>query len=89
MHDACWSHTPNFECIRLVLEEVPDLLLIADKNGFTPLDYLPRDTWGEWNDFLERSRGILAPKYLRETLPEGATSMDGDTNTTNMADLHY
>jgi ankyrin repeat protein len=65
MHDACWTATPNFECIRLVLKEVPDLLLIADKRGFTPLVYLPRDTWGEWSDFLERNRDILAPKYLQ------------------------
>jgi hypothetical protein len=64
MHDACWTAAPNFECIRLVLKEVPDLLLVADKRGFTPLAYLPRDTWGEWSDFLERNRDILAPKYL-------------------------
>jgi hypothetical protein len=64
MHDACWTATPNFDCIRLVLKEAPDLLLVADKRGFTPLAYLPRDTWGEWSDFLERNRDILAPKYL-------------------------
>jgi hypothetical protein len=65
MHDACWAAAPNFDCIRLLLKEVPDLLLIADKRGFTPLAYLPRDTWGVWSDFLERNRDILAPKYLR------------------------
>ena len=65
MHDACWSAAPNFDCIRLVLKEVPDLLLIADKRGFTPLAYLPRDTWGVWSVFLERNRDILGPKYLR------------------------
>jgi hypothetical protein len=65
MHDACWTAAPNFECIRLVLEEVPDLLLIADKRGHTPLAYLPRDTWGEWSAFLTENRDILVPKYLR------------------------
>jgi hypothetical protein len=64
MHDACWTAAPNFECIRLVLQEVPDLLLIADKRGHTPLAYLPRDTWGEWSAFLNESRDILVPKYL-------------------------
>lgn len=65
MHDACWTGTPNFECIRQVLQSTPDLLLISDKRGFSPLAYVPRDTLGEWSTFLEESRDILVPKILR------------------------
>jgi ankyrin repeat protein len=61
LHDACWTAQPSFECIQLVLSILPQLLLVADKRGFTPLDYAPRDCHEEWETFL-RANVHLLPK---------------------------
>jgi hypothetical protein len=60
LHDACWTTTPNFRSIKRIIHECPDFLLIADNRSFTPLSYVPRDCWGEWNDFLESNPDLVA-----------------------------
>jgi hypothetical protein len=64
LHDLCFSMNPNFEAVRVLLRINPDLLRIADGRGFCPLNYIPRDTWGAWNDFLEESAALLNPLIL-------------------------
>jgi hypothetical protein len=64
LHDACWTSTPNFECISLILQEAPDFLFVSDNRNFTPLNYIPRDSWGEWNKFLNENTHLVAPKEL-------------------------
>jgi ankyrin repeat protein len=65
LHDACWAHTTNFELIDLILEECPDLLYIQDKRGSTPLSYLRRDKWTEWNTYLSnKSADVLKPRVI-------------------------
>lgn len=64
LHDAAWAHEPNFELVKLLLANCPDLLLIKDNRGFTPLSYAGRPCWKKWCDFLEENRHLLAPKTL-------------------------
>lgn len=64
LHDACWTTKPNFDCIAIILRDSPDMLLIADKRNFTPLDYIPKDAWAAWNDFLQDNQELLRPKVL-------------------------
>jgi len=64
LHDACWSKNPNFDLIKLLLNECPDLLLMKDGRGFTPLDYIPQILWGEWCKFLEENEDMLKPKFI-------------------------
>ena len=59
LHDACWTSTPNFACVRFILNKHPEFLFIADRRGFTPLQYAPNETWGEWGNFLEENREVL------------------------------
>lgn len=59
MHDACWTASPNFACVRTLVEQCPDFLLIKDKRGFTPLDYVPREIWPSWNEFLLMNQSLL------------------------------
>jgi Ankyrin repeats (3 copies) len=61
LHDACWTAQPSFACIAYTLSILPQLLLVADKRGFTPLDYAPRDCHEEWENFL-RANVDLLPK---------------------------
>lgn len=52
LHDACWQAEPNFELIEIVLDAEPDLLLLRDKRGNTALDYVRREHWGLWVQYL-------------------------------------
>lgn len=53
LHDACWSHKPNFDLIDLILRHCPDLLYIKDKRGFTPLHHVRRELWHRWNTYFK------------------------------------
>jgi len=66
--DACWTNQPNFDIIRLLLQKAPCLLFAPDKRGFLPLQYVPRECYEVWNDFLAgpqvSSRVRMAAQYL-------------------------
>jgi ankyrin repeat protein len=59
LHDACWTAQPSFDCIAYALKILPQLLLVADKRGFTPLDYAPRDSHEDWEKFLRKNVNLL------------------------------
>ena len=65
-HDACWTIKPNFEVVKIVVTACPDLLLVADKRGSSPLDYTQKSLWSDWCAFLKDNEDILIPKQLRQ-----------------------
>jgi len=67
LHDACWTREPDpswFELVRTIVQREPDLLVVCDRRGHTPLGYVRRDDWGAWVRFLDGHRNLLAPKVL-------------------------
>lgn len=64
LHDACWASEPCFEAIEMLIRKEPDLLLLADKRGSTPLSYVRTDKWGTWCEFLRSTQALLPPKIL-------------------------
>jgi hypothetical protein len=64
LHDACWTGIPNFEVINLIMSDSPDLLYIMDKRNNSPLDYIPKNAYGAWNEWLYNNAHILAPRVL-------------------------
>jgi hypothetical protein len=64
LHDACWTHKPNFDLIKQLIEKCPDLLYISDNRGFTPLAYIGKPCWRQWCKFLQNNQDILAPREL-------------------------
>ena len=62
MHDACWTPEPNFAVVDLILERCPDLLLVKDKRGHTPLFYARREHWGNWLRHLGRNISKALPR---------------------------
>ena len=64
LHDAAWTHEPNFELVKLLLQACPDLLFITDNRGFTPLAYVGRQLWADWCQFLQENRELLSPRDL-------------------------
>jgi hypothetical protein len=59
MHDACWTNKPVFELVEVLLEVCPELLFVADKRGYSPLQYVRREFWGVWCRFLDANEHRL------------------------------
>ena len=66
MHDAAWSSKPNFELMNFLIEQGPALLLLSDVRGNVPFDFVRKEHWNEWVDFL-RERHHLLTTLLVET----------------------
>ena len=64
LHDAFWTPKPEFELVKVLIETCPDLLLMKDVRGFTPLSYTRKEHWGIWCQFLQANRNILTPTIL-------------------------
>lgn len=63
-HDACWTISPNWELIDLIVEKCPDLFFVEDVRGHTPLDYIRMEHWPTWINYLREKGGLLTPKQL-------------------------
>jgi len=59
LHDACWTPTPNFELVHLLLEHAPEQVLRKDIRGNTPFDYVRRNDDRLWLRFLWERRHLL------------------------------
>ena len=65
LHDACWTASPNFDLIKILIEECPEFLYITDNRGYSPLCYVPVEVWGKWCQFLVENHTILLPKSVQ------------------------
>jgi ankyrin repeat protein len=52
MHDACWRAEPDLELLDMLIDRAPELLMLSDKRGHTPLDYARREHWSVLVPFL-------------------------------------
>lgn len=59
LHDACWTPSPNFELVDLILHHAPEQLLMQDIRGNTPFDYVRKEDYALWLRFLWERRSIL------------------------------
>lgn len=64
LHDACWTAEPCFATVDLILQECPDLLLITDKRGHTPLFYARQEHWSLWMEHLDGLGSSILPRVL-------------------------
>lgn len=62
LHDVCWSNKPNFELVRCIVEQSPELLFISDYRGFAAFTYIPNSCWKEWNEWIESNTEWLEQK---------------------------
>jgi hypothetical protein len=53
-HDACWTVEPDFQLVQILLDHCPDLLLLQDKRGCSPLQYVRRENWAQWCHYLNQ-----------------------------------
>mmetsp|Transcript_33353 Transcript_33353/g.38644 ORF Transcript_33353/g.38644 Transcript_33353/m.38644 type:complete len:419 (+) Transcript_33353:132-1388(+) len=59
MHDACWTCKPSFELLDLLISTEPDLMIMSDKRGNTPFDYVRREHWSHWANFIETRKSKI------------------------------
>jgi ankyrin repeat protein len=60
MHDACWRVTPNLELMATLIRALsPHTLIAQERRGHTPFDYVRREHWGVWMQFLRDSKGLI------------------------------
>lgn len=59
LHDACWTPSPNFELVDLILDHAPEQVLMQDIRGNTPFDYARKEDYGLWLRFLWERRSTL------------------------------
>lgn len=53
LHDACWTSSPNYDVMDELLQFVdPFMLLAEDVRGSTPFDYVRRNHWRGWVNYL-------------------------------------
>jgi hypothetical protein len=71
LHDACWTISPNFELVDMLIREAPEHLVLEDVRGFTPFDYIRNDHWKAWLRFLWERKDLLRPKKVDQVgIPE-------------------
>ncbi|CAB9503607.1 ANK [Seminavis robusta] len=90
LHELCWNSRARsrgqFDSFRLLLKEAPELLFAKDSRGFTPLQYVPKESWKDWQRFLERYKKLIRCKVqligfvqsrtkLQETLERANSTM--------------
>jgi len=66
LHDACWTSKPCFKSIKTILEKDIRLLHIVDCRGSPPLEYVKRENWPEWNEFLDNNKEVFWPQRVVE-----------------------
>lgn len=60
LHDACWTPTPNFEIMEVIMKASDTSMLLApDVRGHTPFDYARREHWGAWIKFFNEKKELL------------------------------
>ena len=69
LHDACWTTTPNFQVMEILLNVCGiELLLAEDVRGHSPFCYARREHWGLWVDFLSKHKDKLTGNHPKQVV---------------------
>ena len=63
LHDACWTCEPNEELVEFLMLQCPELLLMSDKRGNAPFEYVRTEHWAEWVAFLSERKGNICLRH--------------------------
>lgn len=59
MHDACWTCEPNTELMDLLLAHCPELIVMKDKRGSAPFEYIRGEHSITWMKFLSLRKDLI------------------------------
>ena len=40
LHDAAWTDRPNFDLVKIILKDSPELMFVKDDRRYSPLSYV-------------------------------------------------
>jgi hypothetical protein len=66
LHDACSSARPNFQTFALLIAKDPSLVFMKDCRGLCPLEYIRKDHYVFWMEYLEVNVDKLWPMLRNE-----------------------
>ena len=69
------QYKEQFDSVKLIIRYAPELLFVQDKRGFTPLNYVPKDSWKDWRRFLERYRKLIRCKAQLITFQQSRANL--------------
>ncbi|CAB9509966.1 ANK [Seminavis robusta] len=83
-----------FDAVKLLIDLAPELLFARDRRGFVPFQYIPKDSWPEWNTFLAQHRVWIRCKVqfigyarsrdkLKKTLELAEATLKGISRSAN------
>merc|ERR1711968_350647 len=58
LHDACWTASPNFDVVKLLLDKSRYLVCVADSRKSLPLTYVHQEHWAAWCRFLWQQKEV-------------------------------
>jgi len=61
MHDACWTVTPNFPLVELLLQQDTNFFQMMDARQATPLSYVRKENWSAWVERLDAIKDRFWP----------------------------
>lgn len=64
LHEACAHCKVCLDLAEILITVAPDLLLMCDEKGYTPLQYIQEDDWSIWTEFLMLKLNILKPQHF-------------------------
>lgn len=70
LHDACWAPEPALDVAQVVIKADARMLHMIDARGDAPLNYVRKEHWGDWINFLDEQKDVFWPE--QEGKEEGA-----------------
>lgn len=83
LHDCCWAAQPSFAIAHELLRRDKFALFLLDAHGSTPLSYITKKNWGQWNFFLEQAIDDLFPHGGKQ---QGTRLFDMEPNSRKVVD---
>lgn len=62
LHDACYGQRPSFQTFALIVEKDPSLLFMMDCRGLCPLEYIKKEHYVFWFEYLETNVDKFWPR---------------------------
>jgi ankyrin repeat protein len=59
LHDACWTSEPNFDLMELLIRACPELLVMTDRRGSSPFEYIRGEHACAWMKFLSENKSLI------------------------------
>eukprot|EP01138_Halocafeteria_seosinensis_P016366 gb/GECG01016697.1/.p1 GENE.gb/GECG01016697.1/~~gb/GECG01016697.1/.p1 ORF type:complete len:289 (+),score=36.45 gb/GECG01016697.1/:1-867(+) len=61
LHDVCWTPKPDFKIAKLLMNNDESLARVCDRLGAVPFEYIKKENWFTWNEFLDENKETWWP----------------------------